>query len=87
MTSALAMHDHLLRLLLHQHCGYEVKACLAVGQYYMLWNIEDSQLLIGHMHEGSVHEPLSTLLTCLSKLRLVGRSQHIVSLPRCDNMH
>ena len=24
MTSALAMHDHLLRLLLHQHCGYEV---------------------------------------------------------------
>lgn len=25
MTSALAMHDHLLRQLLHQHCGYEVR--------------------------------------------------------------
>ena len=26
MTSALAMHDNLLRALLHQHCGYEVSA-------------------------------------------------------------
>lgn len=25
MTSALAMHDHLLRQLLYQHCGYEVQ--------------------------------------------------------------
>ena len=32
MTSALAMHDHLLRLLLHQHCGYEV------SYFHQIWH-------------------------------------------------
>ena len=40
MTSALAMHDHLLRALLHQHCGYEASAdcCELAAQLLLALN-------------------------------------------------
>ena len=64
MTSALAMHDHLLRLLLHQHCGYEVSMPF-LWSADVFWDITGAQLVT--MHADSVHG-LPTLLPCPNTL-------------------
>lgn len=78
MTSALAMHDHLLRALLHQHCGYEVtptgsnSSMLHSWAWHQKYPLLPSYCFVLHarMSEGQnvLHARMPVLPVCRSQL-------------------